>query len=74
MWVEGVIIFIPSWVQVLFISFCCLENAGKYIQAFEMSSFWVRYYWYVSIKCVLFLWNPLILVVGGVHGGHHAPL
>ena len=39
-----------------------------------MNSFWVRYYQYMSIEYALFLWNPLNLVVGEVHGCHHAPL
>ena len=38
-----------------------------------MSQSQVNYYQDVNIVCALFLWNPLNLVVGGVHGGRHAP-
>ena len=50
------------------------ENADKYTQVFVMSYGFTLYYQHVSIMCDLFLLNPLNLVVGGVHGGHHAPL
>ena len=59
--------------DLIHVLFHCPENADKYTQVFVMNWGLALKYQHVSTVCGLFLVNPLNLVVGGVHGGHHAP-